>query len=227
MERNVTLEEISDGKLYKSNDMVKTDCHDCDGCFACCQGMGDSILLDPLDIYRLTQGLSVTFEKLLEDKISLRVVDGMVVPNLNMTGEKESCIFLNNQGRCSIHAIRPGICRLFPLGRYYKDDSFWYFLQVHECKKSNKTKIKVSKWMDTKDLRKYEEYITAWHYFIKDIQNEIRCTPNGGFMKEMSMYILSHFYLESFREDIDFYIQFQERLEDARKVFNRSRWEKE
>ena len=41
MKRNVSLEEISDGKLYTSNDMVKADCGDCQGCSACCHGMGD------------------------------------------------------------------------------------------------------------------------------------------------------------------------------------------
>lgn len=45
MKREVDLNEISDGRLYSSGDMVKVDCHDCEGCSACCQGMGNSILL--------------------------------------------------------------------------------------------------------------------------------------------------------------------------------------
>ena len=49
MKRQVTMEEISDGKLYTSNDLVKADCGDCEGCHACCTGMGSSIVLDPLD----------------------------------------------------------------------------------------------------------------------------------------------------------------------------------
>ena len=52
MRREVTLEEISDGRLYEANDMVKTDCQDCKGCFDCCTGMGDSVVLDPLDVWR-------------------------------------------------------------------------------------------------------------------------------------------------------------------------------
>ena len=47
MLRDVKLEEISDGKLYGANDLVKADCHDCAGCCDCCCGMGESILLDP------------------------------------------------------------------------------------------------------------------------------------------------------------------------------------
>ena len=53
MKRNVDINEISDGRLYSSGDMVKADCHDCKGCSACCRGMGNSIILDPMDIWRL------------------------------------------------------------------------------------------------------------------------------------------------------------------------------
>ena len=54
MIRNCSLEEISDGKLYSENDMVKTDTNQCQGCNSvCCHGMGDSIVLDPYDICRL------------------------------------------------------------------------------------------------------------------------------------------------------------------------------
>ena len=62
MRREVTLEEISDGKLYDANDMVKADCQDCKGCCDCCKGMGDSVLLDPYDVCRLSRGLQRTPE---------------------------------------------------------------------------------------------------------------------------------------------------------------------
>jgi hypothetical protein len=73
MKRNVSLEEISDGRLYTSNDMVKADCGDCAGCSACCHGMGESIILDPLDIYRLTTNLEMSFEALMSQYIELNV----------------------------------------------------------------------------------------------------------------------------------------------------------
>ena len=57
MRREQTLEEILDGKLYDSKDMVKADRHNCEGCCDCCQGMGDSVILDPFDVHRLSGGL--------------------------------------------------------------------------------------------------------------------------------------------------------------------------
>jgi len=216
MKRDVSLNEISDGKLYDLNDLVKADCNDCKGCFACCQGMGNSIVLDPLDIYRLLINLNYTFEELLADKIELNIVDGIIMPNLKMIGLTERCAFLNNEGRCGIHAFRPGICRLFPLGRCYENHAFKYFLQVYECKKKNKTKIKVRKWIDSPDLKSNEQFVIDWHYFLIDIQNIVKSTEDDNLIKNINMYVLKNFYIMPYDANIDFYLQFNERLSGAK-----------
>ena len=171
MEREIDMKEGSDGRLYGLRDMVKADCDDCKGCSACCHGMGSSIVLDPLDVHRLMSHFHTRFEVLLEDKIELNIVDGVILPNLkmNMQAEGEPCVFLDAEGRCSIHEDRPGICRIFPLGRVYEDNSFSYILQIHECQKENRSKVKVSKWIDTPDLKKNQQFITDWHYFLKAV----------------------------------------------------------
>ena len=217
MKREVDLNEISDGKLYGPNDMVKADCGDCKDCFACCQGMGESIVLDPHDVHRLTKGLNMSFEALLDGKIELNVYDGMILPNLKMTGTKETCAFLNQEGRCSIHNIRPGICRLFPLGRVYDSNGFKYFLQVHECKNQNRTKVKVKKWIDTPDLKQNEKLVLAWHDFVTDIQNRMMTIKDDTLFKKVNMFLLEQFYMERYHEE-DFYKQFEERLEKAKTV---------
>ena len=75
-----------------------------------------------------------------------------------------------NRDGCSIHDFRPGFCRLFPLGRFYENGGFKYFLQIHECKKTSRSKIKVKKWIDTPDLCQYEKFVADWHYFLLDVQ---------------------------------------------------------
>lgn len=216
MERHVSLDEISDGKLYTLHDMVKAGCQDCKGCHACCQGMGTSIVLDPMDIYRLSAGLKQSFEELLATGIELQVVEGVVLPNLKMAGEKERCFYLNDAGRCSIHQHRPGICRLFPLGRVYEDNSFRYFLQIHECKKENRVKIKVKKWLDIPDAVRYEQYINDWHYYVKDLQEKTRILQNETAVKTISLSVLKDFYMTPYDLTADFYSQFDERLEANR-----------
>lgn len=216
MLRNIDLQKVSDGKLYGINDMVKTDCGGCVNCSACCQGMGSSIVLDPLDVHRISCGLHNSVEQLLSDSLELNVVDGIILPNLRMSGPKEACHFLNADGRCSIHSVRPGICRIFPLGRFYENGTFQYFLQIHECPKPNKTKVKIRKWIDTEDSKRYEKYICDWHYYVKQLQEyAIKCEDNDK-IKSLSMYILQHFYLLPFDHEKDFYEQFYDRLEKAK-----------
>ena len=53
MLRELDFNEISDGKFYQSQDMVRADCGGCKGCSSCCRGMDSSIVLDPLDVTRL------------------------------------------------------------------------------------------------------------------------------------------------------------------------------
>lgn len=212
MRREVSLEEISDGKRYGSNDMVKVVCDGCNGCSSCCRGMGSSIVLDPYDVHRLSCGLGQTFEELLSDRLELNVVDGIILPNLRMEGEGETCVFLNEAGRCRIHPYRPGICRIFPLGRIYENGSFQYFNQIHECGKEQKSKVKIRKWIDTPDNGKYERFITDWHYFLKDLEEKAKHAGDENVRKRITMYVLQHFYLLPYGDTDDFYSQFKERL---------------
>lgn len=103
MLRSVSMDEISNGKLYSSSDMVRADSLGCDGCHECCCHMGNSILLDPFDVYQMSQGLHVPAAALFNGQLQLTPVDGIVLPAIAMTSDKDQCSFLNEAGRCSIH----------------------------------------------------------------------------------------------------------------------------
>ncbi len=216
MLREIDLSVVSDGKLYTANDLVKADCGGCKGCSECCRTMADTIILDPWDVYHLTTGLNVTFEALLQKELELKVVDGIVLPYLKMQPDTNACAFLNEEGLCGIHAIRPGFCRLFPLGRIYTDKNsgpgFHYFLQIHECPKPNKTKVKIKKWLGIPDLKQYEAYITDWHSYLKQRQiAAMNPDSDAEIVKTLSMDILRRFYLTPYRTE-DFYQEFYHRL---------------
>ena len=219
MRRNVDLNEISDGKLYTSNDMVKADCYECQGCSACCRGMGKSIILDHIDLFHLKQATGKDFAGLLNQEIELNVVDGMILPNLKMDPKTDACPFLDENERCGIHAFRSGICRLFPLGRLYEEEGFRYFLLTKECKKENRGKVKVKKWLGITNLKAYEQYISDWHQFLLTCEESI-----GELEKEniqiLTTYILRLFYQTPYEAEDDgsFYQEFYQRREQVRKT---------
>ena len=212
MQREIDMREVSDGKFYGLRDMVKAGCDDCKGCSDCCRGMGSSIVLDPYDVYRLTTGLGKSFDELLLDKLELNVVDGLILPNMMMDEKTNCCVFLNEEGRCSIHAFRPGICRLFPLGRIYDEKGISYFLQAEGCVKEKRSKVKVSKWLDTPELRRNQQYLVDWHDFRKQMQEVIEETADEKTVKTITMFLLNTFFMQPYDVSREFYGQFYERL---------------
>ena len=174
--------------------MARLGCNDCEGCSACCQGMGNSVVLDPYDVWHLTKGLGITFTEMIGKQVMLSVVDGLILPSLNMENQTGTCPFLNEEGRCSIHAFRPGICRLFPLGRYYHDGGFSYVLMTGECKKENRSKVKIDKWLGEPNLKAYEQFVMQWKGILEQAREKmqillqkIEMEENGNKRMENSM----------------------------------------
>ena len=213
MKRDVRIEELQ--KLYTCHDMAKADCGGCHGCSACCQGMGNSVTLDPYDMYQLECGLGASPQALMaQGMIEMSLADGLVLPNLSMAGEKEQCVFLNEEGRCRIHSFRPGLCRLFPLGRVYDEEGFKYYVQLYECPKPVKTKVKIDKWLGIPDIKKYEEFVLAWHWLKKWCQELIEQVPDmmrEDARKKIATGLLSIFYMTPYDVKVSFYDQFMAR----------------
>lgn len=227
------VETTENVKLYEINDMAKIGANDCQGCHACCQGMGESIVLDVYDIWQLETHLHTTFAGLLQDMIELHVSDGLVLPSLKMQEDRERCGFLTAEGRCGIHDFRPGLCRLFPLGRHYEDGRLYYFVLESACTACQHTKIKIKKWLAVPDSRKYEDFLLAWHDLRKNLQNKLalaleqdgrECekgdvsisdteTDTMEQMKKVNMNLL-HIFFERPYEAEDFYGQFAERMRE-------------
>ena len=197
-------------RFYDLNDLVRTDCHDCMGCSSCCRDMGDSILLDPYDAYQFQkQGKPMT--ALLESGVvALTVWEGMILPHLQMNEATGACSFLSAEGRCGIHDSRPGICRLFPLGRNFADGKMNYFLLEDACGKRNRSKIRVSRWLGIEPADAYHAFVLNWHDFRREMV-DILAEAEEEQAKQLNLYLLRTFFLTSYDTTAEFYPQFGER----------------
>lgn len=220
MIRDCDINEISDGRKYTVNDMAKCDAGGCKNCFKCCTGMGKSIILDPYDIYKMKKAVNMNFQQLLDaKKIELNIVDGLIMPNISMV-ENNQCGFLED-GRCSIHQNRPGICRLFPLGRLYENGDFTYIVQKNQCINETLVKTKIKKWIAVDDVNKNHIFINTWHYFIKDVGEKmimLRDTGRSELINDITMFILNVFYVQDYNiEETAVYDSFCDKIEFAKK----------
>lgn len=174
-----------DGKEYKCTDKAPVGCNECDNCSSCCKSTADTIIQDPYDMWlfaanmRIAGGLPVTFEILISEDgpWELTAHDGLILPNIKMVDEGV-CPFLNEAGRCSIHKIRSGFCRLFPLGRGYNEDGTISYYVLNEklgCEKLKGpgTDVLISDWLEYKNIDEYEKYAYCWHELKDQIKDSI------------------------------------------------------
>ena len=204
------LNEISDGKLYDIEDMVKADTCGCNGCSDCCKDVGDLVVLTPFDIYEMTTYLNTDFDKLLGDKILLRENNKITLPYLKMQDENKNCSFLDKNGRCTIHSKRPNICRLFPLGRVYQDNDFKYFLQVDNCPEEELKDVKVADWINIENYNENKKFILEWYKFIKALTFRLKFVRDEKEIAHINEILLDNFY--RVKIDNDFYKSFEELL---------------
>ncbi|MDD6037620.1 MAG: YkgJ family cysteine cluster protein [bacterium] len=207
-------------RFYDLGDLVKADCHDCHGCYSCCEGMGDSIRLDPYDAYQFEKYGGKAFEQLINEEIvGLTVWEGMILPCMQMN-KNGQCALLDENGRCSVHDYRPGICRLFPLGRNYEDGVLSYFLLDEACPNRERTKSKVKKLIGVEPAWAYHEYLVRWHDFRWEMVEVLAQSEDEEQKKQLNMYLLQTFFLVSYDVKKDFYEQVYARMERIRKAFD-------
>lgn len=173
MYRDIDEKLITGDRLFDSDDSAPLYCEDCTGCSSCCENSAVMIILDSYDAKMLTNGLNYSFGAMLNlGMIQLQVIDGIVLPGLG-TDENGVCVFLDENGRCKIHAFRPGICRMFPLARiYHEDGSFSYFVQDGECPKNTGAAVRIRDWLGIDDIEEYEKEVRAYHDRLVSLRNQ-------------------------------------------------------
>ena len=213
MQHKVNLEEISDGILYTNNDMIRIGCDGCGENASCCRFAEDTITLDPYDIYRLQQGTGMTFETLYTKQlVALSPVEGLLLPHLSFAKESQACPFLLDTGRCSIHAYRPGLCRLFPLARLIDGNKVQYLMQIHECPCSSTPKTKIKKWLEIPDIDRYETYLIHWNKILSETRRRLAAASGQAELTTITTDFLRHCFFTPYDVSLPFHEQWEQRL---------------
>ena len=199
-------------RLYGPQDMVRISSSACAGCGACCRGMGDTIVLDPYDVWQLdpydvwqlTYGLGNSFEEMMGVNIDLHVEEGVILPHLMMRSDTQGCTFLGTDGRCTIHLHRPGICRLFPLGRQFDEEKTSYFIVPEGCVKGGLSKVRIDKWLGIPD---------------RLLKARIAAEPSEEVRRNINLYFVRVFYMAPY-EGVSSAVAFYREAADRSKKFS-------
>lgn len=232
MKREIDFKTMTDGKRYRSDDMAKLGCGGCKGCSECCSDQAVMIVLTPYDMAQLTKKTGKNFDTLYsEGRIRLNTVDGLILPGLGIkngstqggnvlressvgtASSRDTCVFLGEDGRCSIHDARPDICRLFPLARLYEDEGVSYILQTGECPMADGVKVRISKWLDLPELKSYEKWMLEYHGLLMNVRAALSEYDDESMKQKINIGFLNLFFRTPYDEARPFFEQYKERAE--------------
>ncbi len=137
----------------------------CDQCGDCCRHRED-IILTPYDLFRLATYLKTTPLDVIQQYCIFYIGErsGLPIVLLNAVGEDKHCPFLENN-RCAVHASKPTVCALFPLGRFaavgQTPAETQYFLQPVQCGTTAKRHT-VREWLQSFNLQESDQWFQEW-----------------------------------------------------------------
>ena len=127
----------------------------CTGCSACCRHVRQSVVLESLDVFRITKYLRdrdsniKSTDDFLEKHAEIALLDecGFFVFMLKVQDADDACVFLK-ENRCMIHSVKPRACRIYPfIASPTENGRFEYLVskeQTHHFKGPN---VSVSRWI--------------------------------------------------------------------------------
>ncbi len=125
----------------------------CTACGACCKNVRDSIMLEPLDAYRLIRHFReekapVSPEDILSEYADLKLLSrGYWVYVLKTINNSGICVFLKDD-KCGLYVNRPRTCRIYPftVETYENSPEFKWFLCTEQAHHFRGPQITPQEW---------------------------------------------------------------------------------
>jgi len=177
----MTKEEMAERMDEISLGLDDTFQFHCTKCGRCCLDRED-ILLTARDIYRISGYLNMKPLAFFRTYCESYIGESSRIPvvRLKPQGNAKRCVFLKSK-KCEIHAAKPSVCALFPLGRFMKIDSdtFWegsigdatvqYFLQDDvKCGNQSETHT-VRDWLAGFDIPTEDAAFIGWNIALAKV----------------------------------------------------------
>ena len=190
----------------------------CDQCGDCCRHRED-ILLTPFDLFRIAGHLGITPGEVVKTYCEVYVGSSSHFPVVRLlpVGEDKACPFLKDNC-CSIHASKPTVCALFPLGRAMQygalegdqERKLFYFLQDTNCGLRDQTHT-VEEWLGEFELESSEAWFLEWTDVLGKfvtLIHQLEAMLSDKLMETILNIVFSEVYL-NYHQGMDFMGQFR------------------
>lgn len=193
--------------------------------------------MSPRDIYRISKYLKLTPLQFFHKYCISHIGPSSRIPivRLEPQGDGMVCPLLKGN-TCSVHAVKPSVCALYPLGRYMKIDkedfaagtlggaTVQYMLQDDvNCGDKTETHT-VREWLAGFDIAAEDEAFIAWNEALSMISSRVKAVEDR--LKPISRLLLWEsmrvgLYL-NYRTDMDFLPQLKENIKGFVQLMDRT-----
>ncbi len=196
----------------------------CKLCGDCCRYAADSIMLEPMDAYRLARYLRERGEPVagIEDVLSQYshaawLADSLPIFLLNTVGSLDVCVFLK-AGRCSIYEARPRVCRLYPFtvapGSRGRD--FQYFLCTEKPHHFADGIVTVKDWLSQNFPKDAKHFLKTDYDALPVLGRNIRTMGEARFKGILFRFLFYRYY--NYDLEQPFLPQFISNTEELKKL---------
>ena len=224
MRSRILWKEVSDLTEVRAVALNEKVPFHCRLCGECCRHVKDSVMLEPIDVYRLTrhlreQGEPVSgIEDVLENYAHASwLEDRFPIFLLNTVGSMDVCIFLK-EGRGSIYEARPHVCRVYPFsvapGERGRD--FRYFLCMEKSHHFADGMVTVKNWLSENFVRETKEALKADYDALPILGRNILAMGEEEFQSQLFQFLYYRYY--NYELDKPFLPQFLSNLEQLKKL---------
>lgn len=178
----------------------------CTMCGQCCRNR-DDILLNPNDLYKLSKGLKLKPQEVVEKYCDYYIgsLTRLPIIRLKSIGFDKHCILLSGNA-CSVQTFKPTVCALFPLGRYKEisldetetNNEIFYLFNEPDC--GDKREIHtVRSWLKSYDIPTDDEFYVKWSTLIHKLSMSIKNLSkrlNEQTMNKLWTVVFNYLYLD-------------------------------
>ncbi len=170
----------------------------CSKCGTCCRNVRDSVMLEPLDAFRLLRHLSSQqphrpLHELLEEYAQLHMLSrGFFIYVLKTVEDSGTCIFLKNN-QCSIYPVRPRTCRLYPFSLEPTEQRMQWHLCLEQPHHFTGGHTTAREWERKNLTAEDKEFLRTEMAFLPRLGEVMKCTPQKHLTRAEAL-VLSYTY---------------------------------
>ena len=202
--------------------------YQCSCCGDCCRDVGDAIMLESLDAYRLARYLKESGHDVNgpEDvflqyahPLSLDAKTGYPIFLLNTDGPRNACVFLEDN-RCAVQPAKPRACRMYPMSAGPKDDGsgFEYAIVSQKNHHFAGPELRAGDWMDANLSEEDRAFVTLDAASLKELAPLIIMLKRLGAGQDEILRPLIWFRYFCFDPDEDFLPRYERNQDSLKNV---------